>query len=123
VVEAPGGGIARRITGIDEVIGYNKHADGVLTRGMFDWDPVRDKHYFRGMFQSHLMENKMAALMGFENKRDIYEEMARRAEALQRMVDRNITHYDDVFDLLDIYYQQDWEAFSNAIDIWVPIED
>ncbi len=123
VVEAPGGGIARRITGIDEVIGYNKHADGVLTRGMFDWDPVRDKHYFRGMFQSHLMENKMAALMGFENKRDIYDEMARRTEALQRMVDRDITHYDDVFDLLDIYYQQDWEAFSNAIDIWVPIED
>tara|TARA_B100000686_G_scaffold246982_1_gene256483 strand:- start:755 stop:2470 length:1716 start_codon:yes stop_codon:yes gene_type:complete len=123
VVEAPGGGIARRITGIDEVIGYNKHADGVLTRGMFDWDPVRDKHYFRGMFQSHLMENKMAALMGFENKRDIYDEMARRTEALQRMVDRNITHYDDVFDLLDIYYQQDWEAFSSAIDIWDPIED
>ncbi|MDE0575261.1 MAG: type II/IV secretion system ATPase subunit, partial [Candidatus Poseidoniales archaeon] len=123
VVEAPGGGIARRITGIDEVIGYNKHEDGVLTRGMFDWDPVRDKHYFRGMFQSHLMENKMAAIMGFENKRDIYEEMARRAEALQRMVDRDITHYDDVFDLLDIYYQKDWEAFSNAIDIWVPIED
>ena len=123
VVEAPGGGIARRITGIDEVIGYNKHADGVLTRGMFDWDPVRDKHYFRGMFQSHLMENKMAALMGFENKRDIYEEMARRTEALQRMVDRDITHYDDVFDLLDIYYQQDWDVFSKSIDSWVPIED
>jgi flagellar protein FlaI len=69
------------------------------------------------------MENKMAALMGFENKRDIYEEMARRTETLQRMVDRNITHYDDVFDLLDIYYQQDWDAFSNAIDIWTPIED
>jgi flagellar protein FlaI len=69
------------------------------------------------------MENKMAALMGFENKRDIYDEMARRAEALQRMVDRDITHYDDVFDLLDIYYQQDWKAFSNAIDTWVPIED
>ena len=123
VVEAPGGGIARRITGIDEVIGYNKHADGVLTRGMFDWDPVRDKHYFRGMFQSHLMENKMAALMGFDNKRDIYEEMARRTEALQRMVDRNITHYDDVFDILDIYYQQDWDVFSASIDSWVPIED
>ncbi|MEE3082468.1 MAG: type II/IV secretion system ATPase subunit [Candidatus Thermoplasmatota archaeon] len=121
VVEAPGGGIARRITGIDEVIGYNKHADGVLTRGMFDWDPVRDKHYFRGMFQSHLMENKMAALMGFENKRDIYEEMARRTEAIQRMADRNISHYDDVFDLIDVYYQQDWDAFSAAIDTWVPI--
>ncbi|MEC9090183.1 MAG: type II/IV secretion system ATPase subunit, partial [Candidatus Thermoplasmatota archaeon] len=123
VVEAPGGGIARRITGIDEVIGYNKEADGVLTRGMFDWNPVRDKHYFRGMFQSHLMENKMAALMGFENKRDIYEEMERRTEALQRMVDNDLVHYDDVFDILDVYYQQGWEAFSKAIDVWTPINN
>ena len=123
VVEAPGGGIARRITGIDEVIGYNKEADGVLTRGMFDWNPVRDKHYFRGMFQSHLMENKMAALMGFENKRDIYDEMARRTEALQRMADNDLVHYDDVFDILDVYYQLGWEAFSEAIDVWTPISN
>ena len=104
VVEAPGGGIARRVTGIDEVIGYNKHSDGVLTRGMFEWDPVKDKHYFRGMFQSHLLENKIAAMAGFANKRDIYDEMLRRAAALDKMADRDLTHYDDVFDLLGIYY-------------------
>ena len=121
VVEAPGGGIARRITGIDEVIGYNKHADGILTRGMFEWDPVIDKHYFRGMFQSHLMENKMAPMMGFSNKRDIYDEMERRTEAIQRMADRDLTHYDDVFDIIDIYYQQGWEQFSSAIDTWVGV--
>ncbi len=121
VVEAPGGGIARRITGIDEVIGYNKHSDGVLTRGMFEWDPVKDKHYFRGMFQSHILENKVAAQMGFANKRDVYEEMMRRTEAISRMVDRDLTHYDDVFDLLNIYYNQGWEQFSAAIDRWVGI--
>ncbi|MEC7635188.1 MAG: type II/IV secretion system ATPase subunit, partial [Candidatus Thermoplasmatota archaeon] len=109
VVEAPGGGIARRITGIDEVIGYNKHSDGVLTRGMFEWDPVKDKHYFRGMFQSHLLENKIAAMAGFANKRDIYDEMIRRADAIQRMADRDLTHYDDVFDLLGLYYTNGWD--------------
>jgi flagellar protein FlaI len=121
VVEAPGGGIARRITGIDEVIGYNKHSDGVLTRGMFEWDPVKDKHYFRGMFQSHLLENKIAAMAGFANKRDIYDEMLRRAEAIQRMADRDLTHYDDVFDLLGLYYSNGWDHFSRAIDTWVGI--
>ena len=35
VVEAPGGGIARRITGVSEVIGFDKTADGILTRNMF----------------------------------------------------------------------------------------
>ncbi|MED6319325.1 MAG: type II/IV secretion system ATPase subunit [Candidatus Thermoplasmatota archaeon] len=121
VVEAPGGGIARRITGIDEVIGYNKHSDGVLTRGMFEWDPVKDKHYFRGMFQSHLLENKIAAMAGFANKRDIYDEMIRRADAIQRMADRDLTHYDDVFDLLGLYYTNGWDHFSRAIDTWVGI--
>ena len=119
VVEAPGGGIARRITGIDEVIGYNKHSDGVLTRGMFEWDPVKDKHYFRGMFQSHLLENKIAAMAGFASKRDIYDEMIRRADAIQRMADRDLTHYDDLFDLLGLYYSNGWDHFSRAIDSWV----
>ena len=121
VVEAPGGGIARRITGIDEVIGYNKHSDGVLTRGMFEWDPVKDKHYFRGMFQSHLLENKIAAMAGFANKREIYDEMLRRADAIQRMADRDLTHYDDAFDLLGLYYSNGWDHFSRAIDTWVGI--
>ena len=121
VVEAPGGGIARRITGIDAVIGYNKHSDGVLTRGMFEWDPVKDKHYFRGMFQSHLLENKIAAMAGFANKRDIYDEMLRRAAAIQRMADRDLTHYDDVFDLLGLYYSNGWEHFDRAIDTWVGV--
>ena len=121
VVEAPGGGIARRVTGIDEVIGYNKHSDGVLTRGMFEWDPVKDKHYFRGMFQSHLLENKIAAMAGFANKRDIYDEMLRRAAALDKMADRDLTHYDDVFDLLGIYYNNGFEAFDRAIDTWTGV--
>ncbi len=121
VVEAPGGGIARRITGIDEVIGYNKHSDGVLTRGMFEWDPVKDKHYFRGMFQSHLLENKIAAMAGFSSKREIYDEMLRRADAIQRMADRDLTHYDDVFDLLGLYYTNGWEHFDRAVDTWVGI--
>ena len=121
VVEAPGGGIARRITGIDEVIGYNKHSDGVLTRGMFEWDPVKDKHYFRGMFQSHLLENKIAAMAGFANKRDIYDEMLRRAAAIERMAERDLTHYDDVFDLLNIYYNSGWEHFDSAVDSWVGV--
>lgn len=121
VVEAPGGGIARRVTGIDEIIGYNKHSDGVLTRGMFEWDPVKDKHYFRGMFQSHLLENKIAPAAGFASKRDIYDEMMKRSAALQRMVDRKLTHYDDVFDLLGVYYNRGWDAFLDSVESWVAV--
>ena len=117
------GQIVRRITGVDEVIGYNKHSDGVLTRGMFEWDPIKDVHHFRGMFQSHLLENKIAAQAGFANKRDVYDEMLRRATALDRMAERNLTHYDDVFGLLSIFYNSGWETFERAVESWVSQKD
>ena len=39
------------------------------------------------------------------------------------MVDRDLTHYDDVFDLLGVYYNSGWEAFDSAIDTWVSVID
>jgi len=121
VVEAPGGGIARRITGVSEVIGFDKTADGILTRNMFEWDPVADVVYFRGMFQSDMLENKIAPRMGFRSKRDIYDELERRTQAIQRMVDRNLTHYDDVYDLLDVYYKEGWDRFASSLETWTGI--
>jgi len=121
VVEAPGGGIARRITGVSEVIGFDKTADGILTRNMFEWDPVADEVYFRGMFQSDMLENKIAPRMGFRSKRDIYDELQRRTEVIQRMCDRDLTHYDDVFDLLDIYFKEGWDRFISSVETWTGI--
>ena len=121
VVEAPGGGIARRITGVSEVIGFDKTADGILTRNMFEWDAVSDEVYFRGMFQSDMLENKIAPRMGFRSKRDIYDELERRTIALQRMVDRDLTHFDDVFDLLDVYYKEGWDRFASSVETWTGI--
>ena len=56
-------------------------------------------------------------------KRQVYDEVMRRSEALQEMVDRGLTHYDDVFDLLNIYYNGGWETFRSAIDTWVSITE
>ena len=75
VVEAPGGGIARRITGIDEVIGYNKHSDGVLTRGMFDGTPSKTSTTSVVCSNPTCWKTKIAAMAGFANKREIYDEM------------------------------------------------
>ena len=59
--------------------------------------------------------------MGFENKRDIYDDMEKRTEAITRMVERDLTHYDDVFDLLDIYYSNGFDSFRSALENWVGI--
>jgi hypothetical protein len=47
--------------------------------------------------------------------------MLRRAAALDKMADRDLTHYDDVFDLLGIYYNNGFEAFDRAIDTWTGV--
>ena len=47
--------------------------------------------------------------------------MERRTEAIQRMADRDLTHYDDVFDLIGIYYSNGFDAFRSAIEGWVGI--
>ena len=35
------------------------------------------------------------------------------------MVERDLTHYDDVFDLLDIFYIQGWDEFVANVETWV----
>ena len=59
--------------------------------------------------------------MGFRSKRDIYDELQRRTEAIQRMCDRDLTHYDDVFDLLDVYYKEGWDRFASALETWTGV--
>ena len=120
IVQLPGGMIARRITGVDEILGYNKISDGILTRGVFEWDPVRDKHFFRGRNQSYILEERIAPKMGLSNKRLVYEELDKRAQIIQRMVDRNLTHYEDVKTMLAIFYGAGLEVMGRAIESWVP---
>jgi hypothetical protein len=39
------------------------------------------------------------------------------------MADRDLTHYDDVFGLLNVYYQSGWDAFRSAVNTWVSVND
>ena len=71
------------------------------------------------MFQSYILENRIAPFMGFQNKRLIYDELQRRTEIIERMVERDLTHFDDVFDLLDIFYIQGWDEFVANVETWV----
>ncbi len=52
------GRILRRCSAIEEIIKYSKEKGGVLTRTIFEWDPIRDRHYFTGMYNSYILEHK-----------------------------------------------------------------
>lgn len=100
------GRIMRRCSSIQEILRYSKAKDGVLTRQVFSWDPVTDRHYFTGRFNSHVLENKIAEKLGFGDVRDIYKDLDRRAKIITRMVNAGILDYDSVNKIFKSYSEE-----------------
>ncbi len=109
------GRLMRRITSVDEILKYSKVHGGVLTRNMFTWDPVQDKHFFRGINNSYILEGKIAPKLRYQNVKRIYEDLRERAEILRTMVEKRIFEYDEVVRLMKIYYGLGMEALRKEL--------
>ena len=109
------GRIIRRCSTIEELLSYSKTKGGVLTRGVFKWDPITDKHHFTGMYNSHILENKIAPKMGLEDRKDIYAEMQKRAHVIEKMLEHNIVDYDSVNDVFRMYSEGGWDAIPSEL--------
>lgn len=109
------GRVLRRVVSVDEIIRYSAELGGVLTRNIFAWNPDQDTHYFGGIYNSHVLENKIAPKLKYRDKRIIYEDMKKRASVLRRMVDKSILPYDDVNAFLRKYYDTGSSAFD---ELW-----
>ena len=90
----------RRVSEIAEIEGYNKEVGGILTRTMFEWDPISDKHLFKGMFNSYILESKIANILGYSDKRQIYNDLALRSRIIKEMVKRKIFDYYEVYEII-----------------------
>jgi flagellar protein FlaI len=104
------GRILRRCSAIEEIIKYSKEKGGILTRTIFEWDPVRDQHYFTGMYNSYILEHKIAPKMGLEFSKDIYTELDRRERIIRTMVDNGVLGYDEVNDVFKAYSERGMEG-------------
>ncbi|MFO8050255.1 MAG: type II/IV secretion system ATPase subunit [Thermoplasmatota archaeon] len=109
------GRILRRCSAIEEIIKYSKEKGGVLTRTIFEWDPVRDRHYFTGMYNSFILEHKIAPKMGLEFSKDIYTELERRERVIRSMVEGNILGYDEVNRIFLAYSDNGWEGIPKEL--------
>ncbi|MGA1848912.1 MAG: type II/IV secretion system ATPase subunit [Thermoplasmatota archaeon] len=109
------GRIKRRCSALEEIIKYSKEKGGILTRTIFEWDPVRDKHYFTGMYNSYILEHKIAPKMGLEFSKDIYTELDRRERVIRSMVENNILGYDEVNDIFKLYSDSGWEGIPKEL--------
>ena len=100
------GKLIRRTLSIEEILGYSEAMGGVMTRAVFVWNPVNDKHLFRGMNNSYILEEKIAVKRGYKDKRDIYKEMAMRTRIIEKMIETNMTGYKTVNDIIKAFQKE-----------------
>lgn len=91
-----GDDVVRRVTSVQEIEGYDRREEGVLTRQVFSWNPRTDEIEFTGVNNSYIMENKVAELLGYQDTRDIYDEINRREKIVERLIDNDILGYEEV---------------------------
>lgn len=102
--------VLRRVTSVQEIEGYSKEMGGVVTRQAFYWDPVEDEIVFQGMNNSFVLEEQIATLLGYENTRDIYDELQFRAELVERMIQENILGYHEVNETIEAFQRDGVEG-------------
>ncbi|MCG7849558.1 MAG: type II/IV secretion system ATPase subunit [ANME-2 cluster archaeon] len=109
------GKFLRRCISIEEIEGYYEEAGGVVTRAVFQWDAGTDKHHFRGLNNSFILESKIADKLGYEDKREIYEDVFLRAKILARMQEEEIEDYYEVLKIIWDYQEKGMDGLPFPI--------
>ncbi len=102
--------VLRRVTSVQEIEGYSKEMDGVVTREAFSWDPVEDEIMFQGMNNSYVLEEQIATLLGYADTRDIYDQLDYRAEVIERMIQEGVMGYHEVNEAIDSFQRDGVEG-------------
>ncbi|MFB6122830.1 MAG: type II/IV secretion system ATPase subunit [Haloferacaceae archaeon] len=105
-----GDDVLRRVTSVQEIEGYSKEMDGVVTRQVFNWDPVEDQINFQGMNNSYVLEEQIATLLGYADTREIYDDLAFRADVIERMIQENILGYHEVNETIEEFQRDGIEG-------------
>ncbi|NLV08516.1 type II/IV secretion system ATPase subunit [Halomicrobium sp. HM KBTZ05] len=107
--------VLRRVTSVQEIEGYSKEMDGVVTRQAFNWDPVEDEITFQAMNNSYVLEEQIATLLGYEDTREIYDELEFRANIIRRAIQENIVGYHEVNQLIEDFQRDGVEGLPFTI--------
>ena len=110
-----GGHFVRRVLSVTEIERYYDVENKVITRQVFTWDPIRDLHRFRGLYNSYILEKKIATTLGYQDTRDIYKELDLRRRILEKMVDNKIFNYFDVWNVISRYENEGVESLPFSL--------
>ncbi len=110
-----GDDILRRVTSVQEIEGYSEEMDGVVTRQAFYWDPTEDEIVFQGRNNSYVLEEQIATLLGYENTREIYQEVDFRARIIERLIQENILGYHEVNEAIESFQRDGVEGLPFGV--------
>ncbi len=96
----------RRVLSVDEIEGYNKEVDGIMSRRAFEWNSVDDSHAFKANRNSFILEQRIAEFAGFRDPMKIYDEFDIRKKILERMIEEKIFDYYEVVQFIWTYYRE-----------------
>ena len=106
-VKLPNGKLGRRAISISEIVGYDSATQSFAILEAFTWNPATDEFLFRAEGNSYVMEEKIAFKRGLANqdKRNIYNEISKRAKILKRLHNKGVTNFNDLFRVLSKAYK------------------
>lgn len=96
-----GGRRLRRVIEVEEIESYSRRLKSPVTRQVFRWDPVQDKHEFSGRNNSYVLENLVAPRLGLSDPRHVYDELDRRRAVLEDLIGRGQFDYDPTLEAIE----------------------
>jgi len=107
-VRLASGALARRLTGINEIVSYDSVADSFSFIETFTWNPLDDTFMFRGFQNSYLLEYKIAPRRGFpeEKRRQVYKILKQRSDALKRIHEQGKNDFYEIYGILSKAYRE-----------------
>lgn len=110
----------RRITSINEIIGYESEEARLNYLPTFIYDPDLDRLRFMG--SSYHLETKVLTFRGWgkERLKELYEEMKARAEILSFLSENFPTYTDMWKTVIEVRHKGIWEVYRRVKEMKVP---
>ncbi|AKB25733.1 Flagella-related protein FlaI [Methanosarcina sp. MTP4] len=101
-IHLPGKGMIRRVTSVNEIVGYDPVSDTFSFIEVFRWDSSTDSFEFVADMNSYLLENRIAPKLGIpENQtKKIYKDIERRERILRKLHEAKVTGFYDLFAMM-----------------------
>ncbi|MDG6996214.1 MAG: type II/IV secretion system ATPase subunit [Nitrososphaerota archaeon] len=102
---------ARRIVNVGEVVGFNEQTKNASLNSLFEWSgELKDTFEMKG--QSNVF--KQIADSKHLSEEEVYTDMEKKELILQWMLNKNVHAYNDVADVIRMYYYNPTEVYEMA---------